>query len=100
MIMDHASAHARYFPPFISRRRELQAGALGWLGFDLAGVVRAAEQRASQASGRKGHIRSCILLYYYGGPRHLDTWDMKLQAPREVRGEFGSIPTLSPGLRV
>jgi hypothetical protein len=40
------------------------------------------------------------VIFYYGGPSHLDTWDMKPGAPREVRGEFSSIATSVPGLRV
>jgi len=45
-------------------------------------------------------LRSCILVFYYGGPSHLDTWDMKPQAAREVRGEFQSIASSVPGVRV
>ena len=52
------------------------------------------------ASRPAGSLRSCILIFYYGGPSHLDTWDMKPQAPREVRGEFQSIATNVPGMRV
>jgi len=45
-------------------------------------------------------IRSCILIFYYGGVSHHDTWDMKPNAPREVRGEFRPIATNVPGIRV
>jgi hypothetical protein len=40
------------------------------------------------------------LIFFFGGPSHLDTWDMKPDAPSEVRGEFGSIATSVPGLRI
>src|SRR5205814_8726096 len=43
---------------------------------------------------------SCILIFYYGGPSHLETWDPKPDAPREIRGEFGTIPTSVPGIRI
>jgi hypothetical protein len=92
--VNHESYHAAYSPLFHTRRRLLQAGTLGWLGLDLAGLLRAEQGRAV------GPIRSCILLFYYGGPSHLDTWDMKPNAPKEVRGEFGSIATKVPGVRV
>src|SRR3954463_5221120 len=92
--MSHSSTHAAYASPFLGRRRLLQAGTLGLLGLDLAGLWRAEQGRASS------QIRSCILLFYYGGPSHLDTWDMKPGAPREVRGPFGAIATSVPGLRV
>ncbi len=39
-------------------------------------------------------------MFFYGGPSHHDTWDMKPAAPREVRGEFQSIATRVPGLRI
>jgi hypothetical protein len=45
-------------------------------------------------------IRSCILIFYYGGPSHLDTFDPKPDAPREVRGEYRTIATSVPGVRV
>ncbi|MSR55305.1 MAG: DUF1501 domain-containing protein [Gemmataceae bacterium] len=78
----------------LTRRRLLQAGTLGLLGLDLPRLLRAETSRGS------GSIRSCILLYYYGGPSHLDTWDMKPNAPKEVRGEFQSIATKVPGIRI
>lgn len=42
-------------------------------------------------------IKSCIVVMLYGGPSHLDTWDMKPRAPREVRGEYQAISTSVPG---
>ena len=45
-------------------------------------------------------IRSCIVIFYYGGPSHLDTFDMKPDAPTEIRGEFKSIATSVPGIRI
>jgi hypothetical protein len=47
-----------------------------------------------------GRIRSCILLFYYGGPSHIDTLDPKPDAPAEVRGQYGTIATNVPGIRV
>ena len=82
----------------LDRRRMLRIGGLGALGFHLAGLLRASEASATRLS--QGPIRSCILIFYYGGPSHLDTWDMKPKAPREVRGEFRSIATNVPGIRI
>ena len=45
-------------------------------------------------------IRSCILIFHYGGPSHIDTYDMKPNAPAEIRGQFSSIATSVPGIRV
>ena len=81
--------------PAPSRAQLLRIGGLGCLGLSLSKVLRA---EASTASGRPAaSIRSCILIFYYGGPSHLDTWDMKPGAPLEVRGEFQSIATRRAG---
>ena len=91
--------------PGMSRRRLLKVGGLGALGLTLPALLKAEAARGSDAgdaaSGRgAAPARSCILVFYYGGPSHLDTYDMKPKAPAEVRGQFGSIATSAPGLRV
>ncbi len=89
-----------------TRRSLLRVGSLGALGLTLPGLLRAESKRAAfeKVGGRcpvpKSTIRSCILIFYYGGPSPLDTWDMKPSAPSEVRGVFGAITTSVPGLRV
>jgi hypothetical protein len=92
--MSPAASNSRLIP----RRRLLQIGALGPLGLNLAGLLRAAETRSAKRS--KSPVKSCILIFYYGGPSHHDTWDMKPHAPREVRGEFQPIATTVPGLPI
>ena len=67
--------------------------AAATLGLGLGGV------RPARAASAKT-IRSCILVFYYGGPSHLDTFDPKPNAPAEVRGEYRTIPTAVPGVRV
>ena len=86
-------------PPsrLIDRRRWLGRGVLGALGLNIAGLLRASAP--ATATGR-APVRSCILIFYYGGPSHLDTWDVKPDAPREVRGEFQAIATNVPGIHV
>src|SRR6185437_9379170 len=54
---------------------------------------------AAPSAGR-GRARACILLYMDGGPSHLDLWDLKPDAPAEIRGPFRSIATSLPGVRV
>ena len=73
-----------------SRRRALQVGACGLLGLSLPELLRAAGNRA-----KADH---CILVFLNGGPSHLDMWDMKPDAPAEVRGEFKPIASSVPGL--
>jgi hypothetical protein len=45
-------------------------------------------------------IRACILIFYYGGPSHLDTFDMKPEAPADIRGEFRAVSTSVPGIQI
>src|SRR5919109_4635140 len=82
----------------LTRRRLLQIGGLGCLGLNLATLFRA--EAAAPARTRAAPLKSCILLFYYGGPSHLDMWDMKPDAPREVRGEFRPIATSLTGVRL
>ena len=84
-----------------TRRQLLSTARRGCLGLTLGGLLRAQSAMAdSTAATTDSTIRSCILLFYYGGPSHLDTYDLKPNAPVEVRGEFQSIPTSVPGLRI
>src|SRR5580765_2065717 len=89
-------SHDRLLRPvpaaLMSRRRWLQIGAVA-----LAGLNPLRMTRARAAEGQ-APVRSCILIFYQGGPSHLDTWDMKPKAPAEVRGPFQPIATAVPGL--
>jgi hypothetical protein len=85
--------------PF-SRRRLLRHVALGGFGLSLPKLYEAQSASAATSGMRQGQIKSCIVIYYYGGPSHIDTYDMKPAAPTEVRGEFQSIATSVPGLRI
>lgn len=81
--------------PLMSRRQWLQIGAVALAGFGPIRTIRAAPANALQPLSP---VRACILIFYQGGPSHLDTWDMKPMAPAEVRGEFRPIATAVPGL--
>jgi hypothetical protein len=70
----------------------LQVGAAGLLGLTLSRLLRAAEDRGAAAD-------ACILVFLDGGPSHLDMWDMKPDAPSEIRGEFKPIATSLPGVQ-
>jgi hypothetical protein len=73
-------------------------GALGLVGQSLlhSGPV----QGASRTSRSFGQAKSCILIYLFGGPSHIDIWDMKPAAPPEIRGEFKPQPTNVPGIQI
>ena len=103
MRIDHEPAEGS--PWYLSRRQLLRIGSLGSLGLTLPQLLRAEdEQAATRRSTAKGDfsspIRSCILIFHYGGPSHIDTLDMKPNAPAEIRGQFGSIATSVAGIRV
>jgi hypothetical protein len=84
----------------LTRRETLTAGALTLLGsgFTLPQLL-AAESR-KPADARPGKAKSVILLYLLGGAATQDMWDLKPDAPVEVRGEFKPIDTNVPGVRV
>jgi hypothetical protein len=83
-------------PLRLSRRDILQAGTAGFLGLSLPGLLTAEARRTN--TGPMPAADACILLFLNGGPSHLDMWDMKPEAPREIRGEFKPIPTSVPGI--
>jgi hypothetical protein len=83
----------------LTRREVLRVGGLSLLGLgapDLA-RLRALPARGT-AARRRDH--ACVFLFLFGGPSHIDLWDMKPEAPREVRGEFRPAATRVPGIRV
>lgn len=74
----------------------MQVGTLGALGVSLPDLLRS---RARGAPG-KGTARSVILIWLWGGPSHLDTFDMKPDAPLEYRGPYRPIATNVPGIEI
>jgi hypothetical protein len=95
---------ARQFCDGHTRREFIQAGALGTFGLGLSDWLRAEESRSPSAirpAPRSfGKAKSCILLYLYGSPSQLETFDVKPTAPLGIRGELGTIPTVLPGFRI
>jgi hypothetical protein len=84
----------------LSRRELLRVGGgLAVAGFSGSVVARAEEAPGGPGRGG-GAARSCILVYLLGGPPHLDMWDLKPEAPAEVRGPFKPVATSVPGVRV
>ena len=83
----------------MNRRHLLQVGSAGALGLTLPGLL-AGEAGARTLGGRKGTAKSVILLYQWGGPSHLETFDMKPDGPENSRGQFKPISSNVPGLQV
>ncbi|MDA1051017.1 MAG: DUF1501 domain-containing protein [Planctomycetota bacterium] len=79
----------------VSRRQFLQIGGLALGGLSLPDLLRL------EAGARTSHPhKSIIMVFLAGGPPHLDTFDLKPDAPKEVRGEFEQIATTIPGLQI
>src|SRR6516225_6453043 len=82
----------------LSRRQVLQAGAIGLWGLTLPRLLRAEGHRSQTGLAVKAD--ACILVFLNGGPSHLDMWDMKPDAPSEIRGQFKPIASSVPGIHV
>ncbi len=78
-----------------SRRSLLRVGAAGIAGLSLPRVLRAAA-----IAGARPKAKQVLFLHQYGGPSHVDTFDMKPDAPDGIRGEFKPIATDTPGLNL
>ncbi len=83
----------------ISRREVLQAGGVGALVMGTPGMVAARDSINSAKPGGKT-AKSCIFVLMCGGPSHLDTWDLKPEAPSEIRGPYQPISTAVPGMQL
>jgi hypothetical protein len=85
-------------PGPLPRRSLLQAGALGLWGLGMADLLRLQAQGAP--AGALDPETSVIFIWLPGGPSHMETYDLKTEAPADYRGEFGPIPTVVPGMDV
>jgi hypothetical protein len=83
----------------LQRREFLRLGAVGGM-VSLANLLRASAARAANPSASFGRAKRCILVFLNGGPSQLDLWDMKPDAPAEVRGELKPIATNVPGIQI
>jgi len=86
----------------ISRRPLLQIGGSGLLGLTLPKLLQARQQQLRQpaSSQSSGRARSVIFLFQWGGPSHVDTFDMKPNAPDGYRSLFSPVSSSVPGLQV
>lgn len=91
-ILDKSSGS---FCDGISRRGFLKIGGLGMGGLSMPQLLR-----AEAANGISGSNKSIIMIYLPGGPPHQDMYDIKLDAPAEIRGEFRPVGTNVPGMQI
>src|SRR5258706_13624020 len=79
----------------LSRRNFIKIGALGMGGLALPQLLK-----AEAASGLGRSHKAVIMIDVPGGPPHQDMFDLKLDAPSEIRGEFKPISTNVPGIQI
>ncbi|MDZ4820426.1 MAG: DUF1501 domain-containing protein [Planctomycetota bacterium] len=78
-----------------TRREMLTVGALGLGGLSLPSLLR-----AEAAAGKKASHKAVIMIYMCGAPPHQDMYDLKMDAPAEIRGEFKPIDTAVTGIQI
>ena len=79
----------------LSRRNFLKVGGMAMGGLGLSDVLR-----ADGAERPKSSHKAIINIYLPGGPSHIDFWDPKPEAPKDIRGEFQPINTKVPGIQI
>ena len=93
-LLSSKRSHSHYCDR-LSRRNFLSMGTLGFAGLTLPELLRAEAEQ-----GKRSSHKSVIMIYLCGGPPHQDMYDIKTEAPAEIRGEFSPIDTNVPGVQI
>ncbi|QDS95711.1 hypothetical protein FF011L_45110 [Roseimaritima multifibrata] len=83
-----------------SRRQAMQIGAVGLLGLGTNHLAGLREATAADGVAPSGKAKSCIFIFLSGGLAQHESFDMKPDAPENIRGEFRPISTQTPGLQI
>ncbi|RLT10840.1 MAG: DUF1501 domain-containing protein [Planctomycetota bacterium] len=83
----------------LSRRNALATTA-GMCGLSLPGFLQLQASAAPSTGTSADKAKACIIIYCWGGMSHLESFDLKPDAPSEIRGEFSPIPTVVPGIEI
>jgi hypothetical protein len=84
----------------IHRRELLRIGGLSLLGLTGAELSRLRASAADEGPAEGHRPNACVFVFLFGGPSHIDLWDMKPNAPSEIRGAFNPAATCVPGIQV
>ncbi|MEX2286107.1 MAG: DUF1501 domain-containing protein [Planctomycetaceae bacterium] len=84
----------------MTRRESLLVGGLSYLGLSALDLKRARAAVAESSAAQRHRRNSCVFIFLFGGPSHIDLWDMKPEAPLDVRGEFQSVDSRVPGIHL
>src|SRR5438445_8910385 len=93
-----SSACCGFYETRFTRRHLLRVGGLGLLGQTMPGLLRAEEW--VKGKGPRPRARSVVFLYQFGGPSHLDMFDMKPAAPEGIRGPHRPMSTSADGIQI
>lgn len=85
---------------FWRRRELLRVGAISFLGLTSTRLQMLLAGHAGTQAGNAPRAKSCVFIFLFGGPSHIDLWDMKPAAAAEIRGEFQPIATNVPGIQL
>ena len=84
-----------------SRRDFIKVGSAGLLGMTLPQLLKhEAQAQTNNQRGRSRQAQSVIMVWLSGGPATIDMWDLRPNAPENIRGEFREIPTSAPGINI
>ena len=90
-------------PSRLTRREWMCVGGLSWLGlseFTLGKLRRETAAHGGESKTPTSKAKRCVFIFLFGGPSHIDLWDMKPLAPENVRGIFQPIATSAPGIQL
>jgi hypothetical protein len=91
-------ACSSFYESRLTRRDLLRVGGLGMLGMTMPKLLQASELQKRERIAPKA--KSVIFLFQWGGPSHIDMFDMKPDAPREIRGPYKGVPTSADGIQI
>ena len=83
----------------LNRRQALITAGMGALSLGMPGMVMGSD-KLDKSGNAVASEKSCIFVLLCGGPSHVDTWDMKPEAPESIRGPYKPIATKVPGMRI
>ena len=93
------SACSSFLNTALSRRTMIKVGGMGLLGLTLPNLLRAEAWNATNKN-LKARAKSIVFLYQFGGPSHIDMFDMKPDAPEGIRGPHKPISSVADGIQV